>query len=179
VHYKEANQFYTKYLKPKIKDPKARIYVEEKIELLKHSLDAGNRAPAFSATSIHNQLINNKTLSGKNVLLIFWATWCGPCMKEIPDLKQINEEYKEDNLDMVSVSLDSDSLKMINVVSEKKLSWIQIFKSKSMRESFRINPIPAMFLIDEKGLIIFNSVSKESGQSIADLKSVLKQKFKH
>jgi len=179
VGYKEANEFYTKYLKPTIKDPKVRSFAENKIEKLKHSLDEGNKAPLFSARSIHNQLINNEELSGKNVLLVFWATWCGPCMKEIPFLKQINEEYKGDNLVMVSVSLDTDSLKMVNVIKEKKLDWMQIFNNRAMIESFRINPIPAIFLINEKGIIIYNSISKESGTEIADLKLALKQKFKN
>lgn len=179
VGYEEANQFYLKYLRPAISDSGRTRFVEEKIEALKHILDAGNRAPTFSATSIDGKLINNKTLAGKNVLLVFWATWCGPCMEEVPDLKQIHEEYKGDNLEMVSVSLDSDSLKMVNVVNEKKLDWVQIFNNKSMLETFRINPIPNVFLIDEKGVILYNSFGKESPTGMAELKALLKQKFKH
>lgn len=179
VGYKEANQFYTKNMKDKIVDPKIRKFVEDKIEKLKESPDEGKMAPAFSALSIHDQLINNATLSGKNVLLIFWATWCGPCMEEIPFLKQINKEYKVDGLEMVSVSLDADSLKMADVINEKKLNWMQIFNNRTMIASFRINPIPAIFLIDEKGVIIYNSIGRENGNGPADLKSVLKQKFKH
>lgn len=178
VGYAEANQFYIKYLKPAIQNSRARKFVEEKIEALKHSLIAGNQAPSFSAHSINNKLINNETLLGKNVLLIFWATWCVPCMQEIPSLKQIHEEYKDDNLVMVSVSLDSDSLKMITEVNEQKLDWTQIFNSKFMLGSFRINPIPATFLIDEKGVIIYNSISSESGNNLAELKSLLRRKFK-
>lgn len=179
VGYEDANQFYKKYLKPAIEDPKTRSFIEEKIEALKHSLDVGNKAPIFSATSIHNEVINNRTLSGKNVLIIFWATWCGPCMEEIPYLRQIHEEYKDDNLGMIAVSSDTDSLKMINVVNEKKLDWVQIFNSKSMRETFRINPIPDVFLMDEKGVIRYDSFGKESPNGMAELKALLKEKFKH
>lgn len=180
VKYDEAYQFYTKNLKDNIHDPKTRKFVEDKIEKLKQSLDEGNKAPAFSARSIDHKLINSDSLLGKNVLLIFWATWCVPCMQEIPYLKEIKKEYKGDNLVIISVSLDSDSTKMANVVSEKKLNWVHIFNNRPMIESFRINPIPAIFLIDEKGVIIYNSINSGNGlDNLERLKFLLNQKFKH
>ena len=128
VKYIDAYQFYIKNMKSNINDPKTRMFVESKIEKLKQSLDEGNKSPAFSARSIYNQLVNSDSLLGKNVLLIFWATWCEPCIKELPYLKQINEEYKGNNLVMISVSLDRDSIKMANMVSEKKLNWLKYFQ---------------------------------------------------
>lgn len=180
VKYIDAYQFYIKNMKSNINDPKTRMFVENKIEKLKQSLDEGNKSPAFSVRSIHNQLINSDSLLGKNVLLIFWATWCEPCIKELPYLKQINEEYKGDNLVMVSVSLDIDSIKMANMIREKKLNWLNIFNNKHIIESFRVNPIPAMFLIDERGVILYNTINRGNETSDLEiLKSLLKQKFKH
>lgn len=178
--YSEANQFYVKNLKNRIKDPKIRMDVERKMEILKHSVKEGNKAPFFSARSIHNQLINSDSLLGKNILLNFWATWCGPCMQELPFLKKIYDEFKGNNLVMVSVSLDRDSLKMANTIAEKKMNWIHIFNDEAIKESFQINPIPQTFLIDEKGVIIYNSFNRENeGQDPQKLKSFLEQKFKH
>jgi len=114
------------------------------------------------------------------MLLTFWATWCEPCMKELPYLKQINEKYKGDNLVIISVSLDRDSIKMANMVKEKKLNWVQIFNNKSLLELFRINPIPAIFLIDEKGVIQYNSINRDNETADLEiLRSLLKEKFKH
>lgn len=180
--YNEANQFYVENLKNRIKDPKTRIYVERKMEILKHSVKEGNKTPFFSARSIHNQLVNSDSLRGKNVLLNFWATWCVPCMQEVPSLKEIHEKYKGDNLVMISVSLDRnrDSLKMANTVVEKKMDWVHIFNNPAMLELFQINPIPHTFLIDENGVIIYNSIYREKG--VPDpriLKSFLKEKFNH
>jgi peroxiredoxin len=156
------------------------MFVDRKIEILKHSVEEGNKAPYFSARSIHNQLINSDSLLGQNVLLNFWATWCGPCMKELPSLKKIYEKYKEDNLVMISVSLDRDSLKMANTIIEKKMNWLHIFNNKSILESFQVNPIPHTFLIDEKGVIIYNSLNRENGAPDPQiLESFLRQKFKH
>ena len=180
VEYSQANEFYIKNLKSKIKDSNIKMFVENKIERLKESLKEGTKAPSFSARSIQGELINNNPLLGKNVLLIFWATWCPPCMKELPYLKQINEEYKRDNLVMISVSLDRDSIKMAKVINENKLNWIHIFNSSSIRESFQINPIPAMFLIDEKGVILYNKFNRENEtDDLEILRGLLKQKFKH
>ncbi|HEV8082768.1 MAG TPA: redoxin domain-containing protein [Chitinophagaceae bacterium] len=178
--YNEIYSFYIKNLKNNIKDSKIRILVEGKIEVLKQSLDEGNKAPAFSAFSIHNELINSDTLLGKNILVIFWATWCRPCIKELPDLKQINEEYKKDNLVIVAISLDTNSIKMANMVSEKSLNWMHIFNNRHIIESYRINPIPAIFLIDEKGVILYNSINRKSEtDDLNVLKLMLKQTFKH
>ncbi len=180
VKYDEIYPFYIKNLKNNIKDPQIRMLVENKIKALKQSLDEGNIAPAFSTLSIQNELINSETLLGKNVLLTFWATWCKPCIKELPYLKQISEDYEKDKLVIVAVSLDTDSLKMANMINEKKLTWLHIFNNRSIIESYRINPIPAMFLIDEKGMIIYNSInSRGEKDDLSILKSLLKQKFKH
>lgn len=80
VQYEEANEFYKKYLENKTKDAQLKAFVENKISALQVSLKEGSKAPLFSSVSADNQLINNESLSGKNSLLIFWATWCGPCM---------------------------------------------------------------------------------------------------
>lgn len=178
--YNEIYQFYLKNLRNNIKDTRIRTLVEGKIKNLKHSLDEGNTAPFFSARSIENQLINRDTLLGENVLLTFWATWCKPCIEELPYLKQINEEYKRDSLVIIAVSLDNDSTKMAKMVSERKLNWVHIFRNTSLLDAYRINPIPATFLIDEKGVIIYNTANRENETSdLGILKSLLKQKFKH
>lgn len=177
--YDEALDFYTKYLKQAIQNERAKSFVENKINMLAVSLVEGNKAPAFSAHTVDHQLINNEIFSGKNVLLIFWATWCGPCMQELPYLKKIHEKYKDDNLKMISVSLDHDSSKMSSMIHNKKMNWLHIFNNQTMLNAFAINAIPAMFLINEDGIIIYNSISRETGTDIADLNAVLKKQFKH
>jgi len=180
VEYNQANEFYIKNLKNKIKSINTKIFVEAKLEKLKESLKEGTRAPYFSGRSIRGELINSSSLSGKNVLIIFWATWCGPCMKELPYLKHLSEEFKKGNLVMVSVSLDRDSTRMTKVINENKLNWIHLFNAGSMTEAFRINPIPALFLIDEKGVILYNKFNRENEtDNLEILTALLEQKFKH
>lgn len=178
--YDVIKKFYQKNLKDRIKLTKIKNSIESKIEHLKQSLDEGNRAPSFSTCSIQNQVINNELLLGKNVLITFWATWCAPCIKELPALKAISKEYKQDSLITIGVSLDHDSLKMVNFIRERNLDWQHIFNDNTMLDVFRINPIPAMFLINEKGMIIYNSANR--GGETPDLKilrAMLRQIFMH
>ena len=180
ITYGEAHSFYLKYMKKNIIDRRGREFVENKIDALQRTLNEGEKAPSFSARSIDNKLVNSDSLLGKNVLLTFWATWCPPCVAEFPGLKEINKEYKGDNFIMVSVSLDGDSTKMANMITQKKLDWVQIFNSKPMLDSFRINPIPALFFIDENGTILYNNgMSEDAANYLARLKMLLKKKFKH
>lgn len=180
LNHDKIYQFYINHLKNKIEDPKIRQLVESKIEVLKQSLEEGNTAPVFSAVSVQNELINSKILLGKNIILTFWATWCNPCITELPYLKEIHQQYKKDNLVIVAVSLDTDSLKMANMICEKEMNWVQIFNNRSIIESYRINPIPATFLIDEKGVIIYNSINRrEESGDLHILRLLLKQKFNH
>lgn len=153
--YDEAYTFYINNLKNNINNPQIKAFVENKIELLKqNAVTEGSKVPFFAERSIQNRIINIDSLSGKNVLLMFWATWCVPCMAEMPYIQQINEKYKNDNLVMIGVSLDADSAKMISVINKNGMNWIHIFNNKSLLEKFRINPIPDLFLIDEKGIIM-------------------------
>lgn len=178
--YKKALNFYTMYLKPELSNQRSRDYVETKIELLLNSINEGQPIPDFSVYTIDHEQINNKTLKGEVVLINFWATWCAPCMEEVPDLKQIHHTYKDDNFKTVSITLDHDSSKFVRTIKENEMDWIHIFKpEKQFLDAFRINPIPAIFLINEEGIIIYNSDVREKDKELADLKQILKEKFKY
>lgn len=182
VYFEQANDFYVQYLKEKIKDPGKQKLIEDKIESLKISLSEGNKAPIFSTRTIQDEFINNNTLKGKNAMIIFWATWCVPCMQELPDIKEIHEKYKDENLQMISVSLDTDSMQMVKVINKNNLDWAQVFNNKELIKAFQINPIPALFIIDENGIIIYNSIDRMKKYNLTDLqglKAFLKKKFNH
>lgn len=178
--YKEALNFYTMYLKPELSNPGSRDYIESKIELLLTSLNEGQNIPDFSASTIVHQQITNKVLEGKNVLINFWATWCAPCMEEVPDLKQIHHTYKDDNFKIISITLDHDSLKFVSTIKEYEMDWIHIFRpEEKLLDAFRINPIPAIFLINEEGIIIYNTAVRGKDKELTGLQEILKEKFKH
>ncbi len=99
-------------------------------------------------------------LKGKLIYIDIWATWCGPCKKEIPYLEKIIKKYKGKNIEFVSISVDSekDRDKWKKMVDEKGLKGIQLFADKSFKSDFirfyNVNLIPRYLLIDKEGKII-------------------------
>lgn len=135
-------------------------------------------SPVFFAHTITGKSLNLNLLSGKNILLIFWASWCGPCLKEAPILKKIHDEYESNNFVMISVSLDKDSIKMIDAIRKYEMNWDQVFNNQRIIEQFHVNPIPHLFLIDENGRIIFDSIEENDTNSLSNLKQLLDEKFR-
>lgn len=130
----------------------------------------GMNCPKFKTTDYLGNEINSEKLKGKYFLLSFWATWCSPCVKEIPQLKNIRDSYDENKLSIISVSHDSDSTKFIDGITNYKMNWIHVFNSSSMKYLFGQKPIPSVYLIDNNGKIIFSSWEK----SFSELDVILK-----
>ena len=107
-------------------------------------------------------------LKGKYVYIDVWATWCVPCLVEIPFLKNLEKTYQNKNIEFVSISVDepNDYDKWKTMVIEKELGGIQLFADKAFKSEFIvnyfINSIPRFILIDPKGYIINPDAPKPS-----------------
>lgn len=97
---------------------------------------------------------------GKNkvVLLDFWASWCTPCLNELPNLKAAYKKFKSKGFEIVSVSVDDDTDDWIKAVKDNSMNWVQLWNGEDMQGSaavkYTITAIPATFLIDAEGTII-------------------------
>lgn len=118
-------------------------------------------------------------LKGKYVYIDMWATWCGPCKKEIPYLKELEEKYQGNNIHFVSISIDKpnkhDAWK--EMVKEKELSGIQLYAGEDLefQREYQINAIPRFILIDPQGNIVSaNAPRPSSGDQIEGLLNSLK-----
>ncbi|WP_445666288.1 peroxiredoxin family protein [Fodinibius sp. AD559] len=122
------------------------------------SLKTGMVAPDFTAKTIYGQTIKLSEIDSKIVLLEFWATWCGPCLPEIPHLKKLNSSYSDQELQIISVALDSDLDKLDQFVEEREINWPQIQQPKMWKgkiaKAYSVLGIPRSFLIDNKGNIV-------------------------
>lgn len=90
------------------------------------------------------------------VLLDFWASWCLPCVKQIPDLKALRKEFSEDRLKIVSISIDRDSIHFSKSMKEYKMNWTHSFdRGGLLSESLGISSIPTVMLVGQDGKILY------------------------
>jgi peroxiredoxin len=124
----------------------------------KQQVTAGMKAIDFSIKNTSGQPVNLSSLRGKYVLLDFWASWCGPCREEHPNLIKMYQNYKNKNFTILSVSIDTDKAEWINAISQDKLSWSQVSDLKGDKGEvylkYGITSIPANFVIDPNGIVI-------------------------
>lgn len=95
---------------------------------------------------------------GKVLLLDFWAVWCGPCIGEIPNVKEVYEKYHDKGFDVIGISLDNDETVLCEFIKENQLPWRQIFDGEGwsgpLAKKYGVRSIPAPFLLDQEGKVI-------------------------
>ncbi len=111
-------------------------------------------------TALDGREVDVAKLRGKVVLLDFWATWCGPCIAELPNVKRVYDDYHAKGFEIIAISLDSekDKQKLIDFVSEHTLPWPQHYDGQGWKNEYAVHygitGIPAMFLLDKSGRLV-------------------------
>lgn len=111
-------------------------------------------APVFKVTSRTGDELSLEKLKGKIVLLDFWATWCVPCLVEMPNVKKMWKKYGGDKFVIIGVSIDDDEKALEEYVTKEQLTWPQyIDASNQVSRLYNVNSIPHTVLIDHEGII--------------------------
>ncbi|WP_147677601.1 TlpA family protein disulfide reductase [Algibacter pacificus] len=117
-------------------------------------------------------------LKGKYIYIDLWATWCAPCLAEIPFLKAIEKDYHGKNIEFVSISIDNENAhtKWKNMIAEKKLAGVQLFakKDRSFVTAYKVTGIPRFILIDPQGKVVDADAPRPSSPQLKTLFRSLK-----
>ncbi|WP_169301406.1 TlpA disulfide reductase family protein [Pontimicrobium aquaticum] len=138
----------------------AKIQSEIAIIEASANLNVGKIAPNFTAPSIDGEMISLNDIKGKATIVEFWASWCGPCRRENPNIVRVYEKYKDKGLEIIGVSLDRPGHKerWKKAIEDDNLNWhhvgsLQYFNDPVAR-LYDVHSIPASFILDEDGKIV-------------------------
>ncbi|WP_406701022.1 TlpA disulfide reductase family protein [Singulisphaera sp. Ch08] len=152
--YSIARQVYETLLERYGESPTLR----QKIRADLNRLDKVNKpAPDTSVKDIKGAPLRLADLKGRYVLVDFWATWCAPCIAELPNVQEAYAKYHDSGFEVVGVSLDETKTALLDFVKARNIPWRQVHNGSSggdLVEAFGVNSIPATFLIDPEGKII-------------------------
>ena len=160
IDYETSKSFFTKYIDRLTNSPKIYADMERMLNAKAFYSKENIEVPEFSVRTLSNEVLSSNSLKGKYTLINFWATWCVPCREEFPILKSVIQQYQDKGLTAISVSLDKDTSAMHRYISANHMNWAQVANDKKILSLFGINPIPQVYLINPKGIIVYNKLLK-------------------
>lgn len=119
-----------------------------------HAVDTGERAPALALSDLEGQTVRLEALRGKVVLVDFWATWCAPCLEELPFLQRLHERHREAGLVVLAVSVDDDASNVRRFVQRQGLTMPVLHdRGKEVVGRWAPPNMPTSYVVDRRGVV--------------------------
>ena len=117
----------------------------------------GKKAIDFKVKDLDGNDLSLEQYRGKVILLDFWAVWCKPCIAEMPNVKGVYEKYKDQNFQIIGISLDESRDTLVGYLEKEEITWPQVFDGNGWKNQvatmYGIRAIPHMYLIDGEGVV--------------------------
>jgi peroxiredoxin len=158
--YKEVKALYN-LLDETAKQTDAGKKLADKLEVLKKSM-VGTQMIDFKQNDVNGKPVNLKSFRGKYVLVDFWASWCGPCRAENPNILKAYNAYNDKGFTVIGISLDNNAANWKKAISDDKMPWTQLSDLKGWKNEvsayYGIQSIPSNMLIDPSGKIVARDI---------------------
>jgi peroxiredoxin len=170
---KNKNSLYGKYAQQFVdtyqgKYPQLAGQIQQQIRQLTQ-FEEGRVAPDFTQLTPEGEELSLSDLRGKYVLIDFWASWCGPCRRENPNVVRMYKTYKEKGFEILGVSLDRDKARWLAAIEKDQLTWQHVSDlkgwSNAVAQQYSIRSIPRTILLDPEGRIIAKNLRGASLES--------------
>ncbi|MCY9693393.1 TlpA family protein disulfide reductase [Paenibacillus alginolyticus] len=130
----------------------------------------GYKAPDFNLKALDGNTYSLKNMEGKPVIINFWASWCGPCQTEAPELAELYDKYKKD-LEIYAVNLTFDDTEEDAKAFVEKYGYhfpVLVDDSPNTASLYQVHPIPTTFFVNRKGIIVDKMVGITDKNSLED-----------
>ena len=115
----------------------------------------GSSVPDIKLRDLNGKTVNLASLKGKVVVLDFWASWCGPCRRSMPAIKEIYKKYKDKGLEVYAVSVDTDKDAWLKAIKDDATTWVHVIDdNNAVAKAWQVAYIPNTYLIDKTGKVI-------------------------
>ena len=140
----------------------------------KKRIAIGEQIPSWTAKTINDQKLSSDQLEGTYVLLDFWGSWCGPCIEQIPKLKEAHQTFADDNFQIIGIAYDSQAA-LQQAVETHNITWPQVLDEDARLSSkFNVYGYPTYYLINPKGKVIAMDEDLPSDDLIDALKKYIR-----
>ncbi len=174
--------YYFYMLKDNVEGGLAYTKIAEKVASL-NNINIGSKIYNFEFETTDNKSYEvTKSFENNEFLICFWASWCGPCIREIPFLKTIYSKYQIKGLELLSISTDEDENDWKKCLKTQNMPWLQTIVSKikqkeEFQKHFKVGFIPQIFLVNKDGIIIYHNAQNNDDDTLSKLNKILESKY--